>query len=502
MKKTDPHIIKESTDAASIAPQKDEGEMIIQEAFQKLKEIFHRHFHEAMLEAGSYLMDIFYAGEFKRVFEKNPVNKGALHRLYSKLNQSADDVPSRGWLYNAVMLAAHEKYFQIKNFQTFGNLGHSQKLLLLNIPDFPKKQEIAQVAFERKFSVRDLKDYIKNDEQVSEDRFFNFNLLDLPPKEMLMLEDIDTLEKLRLDAELKVTNYTKELTGYKKATKKLTAAIEEKKPTQIESRNAIKNNEWTLSRNNVNFSTGCSNNCLYCYGRYMPYANKLSRDAIAKGKEFKWGEAKIRKKDVDKSQSLRSGRVGFPTSHDITPGNLNDYLTVLGKLLKAGNEVMIISKPNLECIKSICQAASFFKDKILFRFTITAKSADTLKFWEPNAPTYEERMHALKQAFDNGFQTSVSMEPMLEFSKVPEMVEEMMPYITNALWFGKMNHIKTFNTPDENLKEELKKVEEGHSDENIKFLYSLYKDNAKIKWKLAFKELLGIPLPPAPGMDM
>jgi len=234
----------------------------------------------------------------------------------------------------------------------------------------------------------------------------------------------------------------------------------------------------------------------------MPYANKLSKIAKAKGKEFNWGDAKSRKKDVDKSRSLHDGRVGFPTSHDITLENLEDYLTVLGKLLKAGNDVMIISKPNLECIKSIYQASAFFKDKILFRFTITAKSTDILSFWESNAPVYEERVQALKYAFDNDFQTSVSMEPMLEFGRAQEMVEDMMPYITDALWFGKLNHIKSFDSPDKRLIEELKKVEDGQSDENIKHLYSIYKDNPKIKWKLAFKELLGIPLPPAPGMDV
>ncbi len=117
--------------------------------------------------------------------------------------------------------------------------------------------------------------------------------------------------------------------------------------SQVAIRRAIRNNEWTISKNNVNFSTGCTNNCLYCYGRYMPYANRLRKMAKAEGKEYNWGEAKIREKDVNKSQSLRDGRVGFPTSHDITLENIFDYLTVLGKLLKAGNEVMIISKPNL-----------------------------------------------------------------------------------------------------------------------------------------------------------
>jgi DNA repair photolyase len=501
MKKISTDIKNKSSNTTSVVSQDDAGELIVQEALQKLKEIFHRHFHEAMLEAGNYLMDIFYAGEFKRVFDKNPVNKGALNKLHAKLNQNNDNVPSRGWLYNAVTLAAHEKYFQLNNFQTFGNLGHSQKLLLLNVPDFSKKQNIAQTALDKKFSVRELKDYIKK-QQSSGQVSLQFDLLKLPSQEVLVHESIEILEDLKRSAELKIKTQIEELGGYKKAAKKIDTAIKKRNPSQAELKRAVKNNEWTISRNNVNFSTGCTNDCLYCYGRYMPYANKLSIDAKAEGKEFKWGDAKVRKKDVNKSQPLRDGRIGFPTSHDITPENLNDYLTVLGKLLKAGNEVMIISKPDFNCIKAICQASAFFKDKILFRFTITAKSADVLKFWEPNAPAYEERIQSLKYAFDNGFQTSVSMEPMLESSRATEMVEEMMSYITDALWFGKMNHIKAYNSPDEKLKEELGKVEDGQSDENIKHLYSIYKDNPKIKWKLAFKELLGIPLPPAPGMDV
>jgi len=486
---------------SSIKKEITQEDQIVQLSFQKLKEIFIRHFHDAMLEAGIFLMDTFYDGNAQNVFEKKPTNKGALHKLYKKLNHDRDDVPSKGWIYNAVSLAAHEKYFQIQNFQTFGNLGHSHKLLLLNVPDFSKKQEFAQAAIENKYSVREFKNYIKV--QLSDNPPpIKFDLLKLPSQEKLVHENIEILENLRSSAKLKIETQIQKLDGYKKAVRRIDTAIKKNNPSQAELKRAVKNNEWTISRNNMNFSTGCSNDCLYCYGRYMPYVNKLSKDAKTKGKDFKWSDAKIRKKDVNKSQPLRDGRIGFPTSHDITPDNINEYLIVLGKLLKAGNEVMIISKPDFTCIKAICKASSFFKDKILFRFTITAKSAEVLKFWEPNAPVYKERVQSIKYAFDNGFQTSVSMEPMLEFSRVQEIVEETMPNITDALWFGKMNHIKAFNTPDEKLKEELEKVEDGQSDGNIKHLYSIYKDNPKIKWKLAFKELLGIPLPPAPGMDI
>ncbi|WP_320043773.1 hypothetical protein [uncultured Desulfobacter sp.] len=90
----------------------------------------------------------------------------------------------------------------------------------------------------------------------------------------------------------------------------------------------------------------------------------------------------------------------------------------------------------LECIQAICNASIFFKDDILFRFTITAKSSDVLKFWEPNAPSYEDRLDCLKYAYEAGFQTSVSIEPMLEYPRAQEMVDEMLPYITDAVWFA------------------------------------------------------------------
>jgi len=48
----------------------------------------------------------------------------------------------------------------------------------------------------------------------------------------------------------------------------------------------------------------------------------------------------------------------------------------------------------------------------------------------------------------------------------------------------------------------LEKVQAWHSDDNIKALYEIYRDNPKIKWKLAYKDVLGVHLPSAPGMDI
>ncbi|WP_155303578.1 hypothetical protein [Desulfosarcina widdelii] len=74
-----------------------------------------------------------------------------------------------------------------------------------------------------------------------------------------------------------------------------------------------------------------------------------------------WPLERIREKDVIKPQKSYDGRVMFPSSHDITPANLDACMTVIGNLLGAGNEILIVSKPRFECIDRICrefQAAS------------------------------------------------------------------------------------------------------------------------------------------------
>ncbi len=86
----------------------------------------------------------------------------------------------------------------------------------------------------------------------------------------------------------------------------------------------------------------------------------------------------------------------------------------LEHMLRPGNQVTIVTKPLLNYIKTICAEFSDHKDKILFRFTIGSSDSNTLKFWEPNAPDFAERLETLKLAYGQGYETSVSCEPMLD----------------------------------------------------------------------------------------
>ena len=485
-------------------PMDDMDDEKVEKAYEHLKSIFIKHFQNAMLECGKYLIQTFYGGNYELAQEKKFTNNKFLAALIKKIQADATekgDAPSRTWLYDAVNLAIDDYLFEQNQLPSvYGQLGHSHKVNLTSAP-IEVKRTLVQEAFDKEYTVAELRDRIREEKKkIKYDE--SIDLFNLPHKEVLMKQSPKILNGLKGRAEVLIQTDTDKLKKVKLAAKRISSAIETQKPTEAELRRAVKNNEWTVARNNVNFQTGCSNACIYCYGRFMFHAERLKQEAEAQGKEFHWGNVIIRKKDVEANYGLKDGPVGFPTSHDITPENLADYLTVLGKLLRAGNKILIITKPVPECIQAICNASIFFKDDILFRFTITAKSSDVLKFWEPNAPSYEDRFECLKYAYEAGFQTSVSIEPMLEYPRAQEMVDEMLPYITDSVWFGKMNHIKSFDNPDEDLKAELGKVGAGHSDDNIKALYEIYRNNPKIKWKLAYKDVLGIALPPAPGMDI
>jgi len=259
--------------------------------------------------------------------------------------------------------------------------------------------------------------------------------------------------------------------------------------------------EW--SNHSVNCVQGCEHNCLYCYARY----NAINRWQTVKPNE--WTNEKILEKQVNKSRGLKKGVTMFPTTHDITPNTLDACMTVMYKLLKAGNQLLIVSKPHIECVVRMCEEFEEYKDQILFRFTIGGKSEEVLSYWEPNAPCYGERLACLKLAYLAGYKTSVSCEPLLEYTRIEEMVKDFEPYVTDAIWIGKLNHIRE-RVDTKGLTgisamyayQVIYDIEENQTDEMIFLLYDKLKDNPKIKWKESYKEVIDIDSPNKEGMDI
>ena len=253
--------------------------------------------------------------------------------------------------------------------------------------------------------------------------------------------------------------------------------------------------EWAVE--NANFISGCSHNCKYCYSREM--AIRFKRKNIDN-----WHEEEINYLQLEKKAKKVDGVIMFPSSHDITPESLDYSIQFLNKLLVLGNEVLIVTKPHLTVVRKICETFAEFKQNILFRFTIGSCDSDTLKFWEPNAPSYEERKQSLIYAFNTGFNTSISCEPMLD-NKIEDLILDLNPYVTNSFWLGKMNfllrRLKMNGIGDELTIEKAMELVEQQSDENIKGLYSRLAANEKIKWKESIKKVVQIKVETQKGLD-
>jgi DNA repair photolyase len=244
--------------------------------------------------------------------------------------------------------------------------------------------------------------------------------------------------------------------------------------------------EWAIKT--INCCTGCPHDCRYCYAKAI--AVRFKRMTAAK-----WPFETIRQHDVDKDYRKFPGRVMMPSSHDITPTNLAACMTVLKKLLQVGNEVLIVSKPHLNCIEAICSQLCDYRKQVLFRFTIGACDSSVLSFWEPGAPAYSERMASLQYVFEHGFQTSVSVEPMLDTAKIDQLVAEALPYVTETIWIGKMNHLgRVSKKADAGLRAALQQIEAGQTDDIIRSIYERHKGNPRVKWKASIKKVVGLPL--------
>lgn len=189
--------------------------------------------------------------------------------------------------------------------------------------------------------------------------------------------------------------------------------------------------EWADS--NVNIQYGCSNGCLYCYAAKMAIRFGRSKNLMD------WTENNsLNLKAIEKNYKKRNGRIMFPTSHDICENNWRKCKDTILKMVKAGNEVLITTKPYQYSVMSLIDYLRGYEDLVQFRFTITSYSDERLKLWEPNAPSYYERSMALQEAYLSDFKTSVSIEPYLD-ANPQTLIAMLESNVTESIWLGVMN---------------------------------------------------------------
>jgi len=254
-------------------------------------------------------------------------------------------------------------------------------------------------------------------------------------------------------------------------------------------------NEWSVTT--INIATGCPHWCRYCFALFMAVVrfHRMERN--------EWPNMRVREKDVRKRHPKYDGTVMFPSTHDIVPEILEACLIVLRNLVAAGNTILVVTKPHIECIKAICVEFKDYRDQIRFRFTIGAHDDGILSYWEPGAPPFAERMACLDLAKNSGYSTSVSIEPILDSGNVVELVTMMMPVVTDTIWLGKMNCIDSrVRVETDEDRAAVERIRAGQTDERIWEIYNALKDNPAVRWKESIKKVVGLDLAEQAGLDV
>ena len=168
----------------------------------------------------------------------------------------------------------------------------------------------------------------------------------------------------------------------------------------------------------------------------------------------------------------------MPSSSDIFEHNVADFATVAKKIVDAGHFLLIVSKPRIACIQHLCAELERWKTSVLFRFTIGTLDQGVASAWEPNAPFIAERIECLKYAFDHGYRTSISMEPLLGDPR--PVVEALYDFVTDDIWIGVMTARSSWINDIEDC--HVKKLDEDTFHRVREYVDAL-KNDQKIFWK-------------------
>ena len=242
-----------------------------------------------------------------------------------------------------------------------------------------------------------------------------------------------------------------------------------------------------------NMEQGCTNACRYCYARAMAVRQ---RRCTVTG----WGDPQPYKTWMAGANKYHSGDlVMFPTTHDITPDNIDRACIALRRLINAGNRVLIVSKPRRACIDRLIQTADQTiggREAVSFRLTITTVEPDVSRLWEPGASLPDERLDCLAAVAAAGYNISVSSEPWIggldEAIDIHAAVIDACPTIS-CQWFGREAlpeyRIGLEGTPEAGRC--LDYILSAQTPAACRAVYNQFKNNDLIRFKNDFMKLIG-----------
>jgi len=209
----------------------------------------------------------------------------------------------------------------------------------------------------------------------------------------------------------------------------MNTVIKEKKARSILSKSGISGIDYC-----INPYIGCSHGCKYCYATFMKRFT---------GHMEAWGsfvDVKINAPEVLQRQMKNAawGNVMISSVTDPYQPIENQFKITrqcLEVLVAYQFPVNILTKSSL-VLRDLDLLQGF--EEIEVGITITTDNEKIREIFEPNAPSIESRIHALKELTENGIKTYAFIGPLLPLN--PEaLAEKISPFIQSVM-IDRMNY--------------------------------------------------------------
>jgi hypothetical protein len=97
----------------------------------------------------------------------------------------------------------------------------------------------------------------------------------------------------------------------------------------------------------------------------------------------------------------------------------------------------------------------------------------------------------LRYAFDRGFTTSVSMEPMLAGTEdAVATFHRVVPFVTETVWIGKMNHVNRWGRATPEIAAACWYIRKLQCDEAILELVRRLGSHRQVRWKDSIRKVI------------
>lgn len=240
------------------------------------------------------------------------------------------------------------------------------------------------------------------------------------------------------------------------------------------------NKQWSKYIHNIlSVKSNCRNDCKYCYMKQLK--NKFHNVDLENFDIILDNERVTKRWQKTHNHKM----IMFPSSHDILYDYVDSFIQSALNILNAGHSLLIVTKPNINSITKMIQSFFNYKNKILFRLTITSKNDEILSFYEPNAPKYDERKECIINLYEEGYKTSLSMEPFLDDPII--VINDLRQYVTDDIWIGTMSGINSNISIDDQHKEQLNEI---YTKNNLMKLVKKLKHDEKIMWKTSIMKVI------------